>query len=74
MVIWREAAEAGFVRKQHIGIIIDSLLQLPEELDKVDEKEYIQMQAAEEDLRHEMIRGQYGTAAIRKALEYLETL
>lgn len=74
VVIWREAAEAGFVRKHHIGITIDSLLQLPEELDKVDEKEYIQMQAAEEDLRRKMIRGQYGTAAIRKALEYLDTL
>jgi hypothetical protein len=32
------------------------------------------MQAAEETLRQDMIRGQYGQTAIGKALEYLETV
>lgn len=74
LIVWRNSALAEFVEKYHIGIAVDSLENLPDVLSKVDTEEYAAMQAAEEILRQDMIRGQYGQTAIGKALEYLETV
>lgn len=74
LIVWRDSALAEFVEKHHIGIVVDSLENLPDVLSKVDAEKYTMMQKAEDPLRQDMIRGQYGLTAIGKALEYLESV
>ena len=43
VIMWKEAALAEFIVKNHLGIAVDSLLELPRYLDQVTEEEYDEM-------------------------------
>ena len=71
VLIWREAAAAGFVEERRVGIAIDSLEEIPALLGSMPEERYAQLA---ENAGHEGERlssGHYTAAALREALERL---
>lgn len=71
VIVWKESAMAPFIAKNHIGITIKSLSDLPSILKSINENEY-------NDILDNVIRmgthlqnGEYFCTAINKAIEFL---
>ncbi|MDD3337947.1 MAG: hypothetical protein PHS82_03725 [Lachnospiraceae bacterium] len=69
VVIWNGAAEAEFVRKQDVGICVDSILELPDALLKYDEERYRALACNVKNIRRDLIDGKYILTALEKAQE-----
>lgn len=69
--IWREAAEAGFVREHDIGILIDSLYEIPKELSSLSYSKYCRMRANARAIAVAVRAGDYTVAAVATALSVL---
>lgn len=67
VVIWSEAAEAGFVRENGVGICVDSLEQLPEIINSLDKNKYLEMAKNVHEISKRLVEGYYTSAAINKA-------
>ncbi|MGO5069822.1 hypothetical protein [Roseburia faecis] len=67
VIIWDEAAEAEFVIKEHVGITVESLYELPDKLAAVSDSEYENMKHNAEAVGERLRRGEYMTNAIRRA-------
>lgn len=67
VIIWDEAAEAEFVIKEHVGITVKSLYDLPDTLAAVSDSEYENMKHNAEAVGERLRSGEYMTNAIRKA-------
>ena len=67
VIIWDEAAEAEFVIKEHVGITVKSLYDLPDKLAAVSDSEYENMKHNAEAVGERLRSGEYMTNAIRKA-------
>lgn len=67
VVIWKEAAEADFVEKHNLGILIDSLDELSNIIPNMTEEEYLQMLDNVEKISKELVSGEFGKKAIIEA-------
>lgn len=67
VIIWDEAAEADFVLKEHVGITVKSLYELPDKLAAVSDSEYDHMKHNAEIVGEKLRNGEYMTNAIKKA-------
>ena len=72
VVIWREAAEAKFVKEHGVGITVDSLTRLEQKLEAVTEEEYRQMCENAQRIGKALRDGQYLKAALQKAEKLAE--
>lgn len=68
VVIWKEAAEAGFVREHGVGLLIECLQELPAVLDGITEAKYREMAGNVATIAGKLQRGAYAEAALNKAL------
>jgi len=71
VVIWEEAAEAGFVEDHKVGICIDSLSNLKTALEQLDEVEYNSMASNAADLAELLRKGHFAQTAIDAAQKRL---
>ena len=71
VVIWEEAAEAGFVKEHKVGICIDSLRSLEAVLEQLDEVEYNSMASNAADLAELLRKGCFAQKAIDAAQKRL---
>lgn len=69
VVIWKEAAESWFVKKNGVGIVVDSLNELDATLDKLDLKDYKEFLNNVNVIRKSLCNGRYANQALKKALE-----
>ena len=67
VVIWRQAAEADFVRKNGLGICVDSLLDLESALSNICEEEYKEMAAHVAIVGNSLKAGAYTQKALEEA-------
>lgn len=72
VIIWSKAAEAEFVKQNGVGITVESLLDLPDILDKITEEEYVSIVNNVENIQGKIISGYYANAALSKAIEIVE--
>lgn len=68
VVIWRQAAEAAFVEKHHLGITVDSLHDLSDILKNIDEKTYQEYLKNVNVISNELMNGVYTKKALEKSL------
>lgn len=68
IIIWKEAAEAKFVSENKIGILIDSLNELPKKLNSITEKEYDQYCTNIKKVATKIAHGNYMESAINTAV------
>ncbi len=73
VVIWKEAAEAGFVRDNGVGILVDSVRELETVLNDIDEAAYIRMRQNALKVAAGLRSGFYAEKALEKALSLLDT-
>lgn len=69
VVIWSGAAEADFVKKYNIGCTINSLTELPQLLNKMNEEKYNQLVNNVVALGGKITKGQFMQEALKKALD-----
>lgn len=72
VVIWNKAAEADFVRKNHLGICVGSLLELKTIFENMNESIYKTYTSAVMSIGERIRKGEYGTKAITLAEEQVK--
>lgn len=71
VVIWSGAAEAEYVEANRLGIVTESLSDLPKIFEELNEESYREMCQAVSVVQAELQSGQYTTEALQKAAKYL---
>lgn len=71
VIVWSQSAMADFVRKEHIGLVVDSIGDMDTFLQKVSVEDYKQLCAHVQDIRDKVISGFYLSDAIAKSLKLL---
>lgn len=71
VIIWKEAAEAAFVKTQGVGICVESLKELSTIFEMLDENTYNGYAEAAQVLSEKLRTGQFGRKAIRTAEDIL---
>ncbi|WP_187360975.1 glycosyl transferase, partial [Lactobacillus amylovorus] len=64
VIIWSKAAEANFVKENNIGILVDSLDELPNILNNLTEKKYEVMLENVKKIKSLLQKGNYLTSAL----------
>lgn len=59
LIVWRESALAEYVSQKGLGLLIDSLYDIPARLEKITEKDYHSFLNAIDIEREELIHGQH---------------
>lgn len=67
VVIWKEAAEAEFVEKNGVGILIDSLDELSDIIPKMKEEEFIEIRNNVKVISDKLLHGEFGKKSILEA-------
>jgi len=67
VVIWKDAAEAGFVSSNDLGICVGSLRELGKFLESVDEGRYGKIADNVASIRRKLIKGDFTHEALSKA-------
>ena len=67
VVIWKEAAEAEFVKKNNLGILVDSLDELSDIIPNLNEIEYMNMVKSVNKIAQQLVSGYFGKKAIDEA-------
>lgn len=67
VIIWSKAAEATFVKENHLGICIDSLYDLHKVMENIGEEEYKEIAQNVRKISLKLTSGYYTTNALKKA-------
>lgn len=59
VIIWSKAAEAEFVKKNGIGIVINSLSEIPEKINGVSKDDYLKMNSAVKAVKSKIENGKF---------------
>ncbi len=73
VIIWKEAAEASFVKKNHAGLCVDRVSDLEKILPGMTEEEYQGYTDSIAAIQNRLQTGYYARKAIQEALERLES-
>lgn len=71
VIIWSEAAEADFVLQENVGIVVDSLKELPNKLAEIGDIRYNEMKACARRISRRLRNGDFLLDAINQAEERL---
>ncbi len=71
VVIWKEAAEADFVKNNNLGVCVGSLYELEKLFNQINIEQYEEMANNVERIRKNLISGYYANAALSQAEEIL---
>lgn len=74
VIIWKQAAEAEFVIKNHVGIVVDSLYELNVMLDKMTLEEYKVLAENAKKISVLLGEGTFTKEAVRMAEVYFERI
>lgn len=68
VVIWSGAAEADFVKRHNVGIAVESLLELPDQMTQITAESYNIMKENVAKLSYKLKNGYYADRALKEAL------
>ena len=68
VIVWAEAAVAEFVRKNHLGLTLDSISDLKDVFDRLSEDEYEDMRNHVKTMQQKLVSGFY----LREVLKQIE--
>ena len=68
VVIWSGAAEADFVKRHNVGIAVESLLELPDQMTQITAESYNIMMENVAKLSYKLKNGYYADRALKEAL------
>jgi hypothetical protein len=65
VAIWNQAAQADFVRRHKVGILVESLFDLRSAIDSVSDEQYAEMKKNAERIGEKLRAGYYTKAAVK---------
>lgn len=68
VIIWKEAALANFVEQNHCGILIDSLDEIADAIERLSDTEYCEIQQSTQEIGKKIRNGYYLKKAIKDIL------
>lgn len=71
VIVWSQSAMADFVRKEHIGLVVDSIMDLNTSIKDISFSEYEEMCGHAQDIQRKIVSGYYLSKAITESLELL---
>lgn len=71
VVIWKQAAQADFVRKHNLGICVDNLKEAEQIISNMNENDYKILQNSVDKIKPLLCSGYFATKAIKQALNLL---
>ena len=71
VIVWRHAAVAEFVKEHGVGIVVESLADVPRAIASVGSDQFERMKANAAKVAALLSRGQYAETALQKAMGYL---
>lgn len=71
VIIWSGAAAAEFVKKNHVGLVVDSLYELEDILQKINEEQYYNLAENTKRIAVCLNKGEYTQNSIKQAEEIL---
>lgn len=74
IIIWEKAALASFVKKNNIGITINSLKEIEDKVNKISNEEYMLMKRNINEIGGKVKRGMFSEMAIEKAEQKLQEI
>ena len=72
VIIWAQAAEAKFVKDNGVGLVVNSLMELPDLLSNISKEDYERMVNNVETIQSRVTVGFYASSAIKKALALIK--
>jgi hypothetical protein len=69
VIIWSEAALAGFIKERHIGFTVSSLEEIPEKLGNVTEEDYQSYRSNLYPLMRQVRDGYFLKEAVKAAID-----
>ena len=73
VVIWKQAAQADFVRKHNLGICVDNLKEAEQIISNINENDYKILQSSVDKIKPLLCSGYFTDKAIKHALNLLQT-
>ena len=74
VIVWKEAAVAGFVQEHGVGLAVGSLLEAGETAGKVSAEEYAEMARKAGEIGEKLKRGEYLLGALKKTEKILHVV
>ncbi len=74
VIIWRGAAQAGFVRENRVGIAVDSLYEIYDILNSINEEEYTTLAENAKKISRRLKDGHYTKLAVKRVEELAEKI
>ena len=71
VVIWKQAAQAEFVKKYNVGICVENLKEAEDIIDNMNGKDYKILQDCVNKIKPLLCSGYFTTKAIKQALNFL---
>ena len=68
VIVWRESAMADYVEKNNVGLLIDSINEIPERINHLSDEEYLIMRNNTRDIAKKIRSGHYIKNAIYSVL------
>ena len=72
VVIWKEAAEAEFVSKNHLGLCVDNLHEMQDQLNQLTEEDYREIRESVKSVKQKLLSGTFARKALEEALNLLD--
>lgn len=72
VVIWKQAAQAEFVKKYNVGICVDNLKEAGKIISNMNENDYKKLQMSVDKIKPLLCSGYFVTKAIKQALNLLQ--
>lgn len=66
--VWKDSALADFVKENKVGFTIDSLNEINSILQKLTEREYLELKENTLRVQRKVLNGEYLDSALKKAL------
>lgn len=73
IIVWEKSALSRFVKKNGVGVTINSLFELENKLNNISEKEYYKMVNNINDIKVKLVNGEYLKNSIKSSLNYLRS-
>lgn len=72
VVVWEKSAISKFVKKNNVGLAVNSLDEIGEKIEKISDEEYFNMSENVKEISNKLVNGYYLSIAINKVLKLVK--
>lgn len=69
VIVWKYAGIAPYIENNNLGIVVESINEIPDKIKQLSQKDYLCMMAAVSEVQQKLLTGKMIKSAIRHAVE-----